>query len=198
MKMISYLVALLICVSSCNNDDDNAVLVTDNSTPPDVLGMTYSKSDQSFEETYTTLKNALEANNNITIFAEVDHQANASSVGQTLNPTKVIFFGNPQLGTVLMQENQQSGLDLPQRILVYQDANEDVYVAFNDATYLAERHSLNEESTLDTIENALTNFTTTASGSVVVPATQESISADYNVISLQSNETFEQTYSQSY
>lgn len=60
----------------------------------------------------TALRNTLEANPNISIVAEVDHQANAASVDLTLNPIRIIFFGNPKLGTPLMQKNQLAGLDL--------------------------------------------------------------------------------------
>ncbi|WP_233357660.1 DUF302 domain-containing protein [Haloflavibacter putidus] len=55
---------------------------------------------------------------------EIDHSQNATSVDLELPPTQVIFFGNPNLGTPLMQKNQLAGLDLPQKVLFYEDKNQ--------------------------------------------------------------------------
>jgi len=78
---------------------------------PKVVGFDYSENQIAFEEVYGFLRNSIENNPNIKIVAEVDHSANAASVGLELPPTKIIFFGNPNLGTPLMQRNQLAGLD---------------------------------------------------------------------------------------
>ena len=82
------------------------------------------------------------SNPNLEIAAEVDHQSNAQSVGLQLRPTRLIVFGNPALGTPLMQASQTIGIDLPQKMLVYEDATGQVFVAYNDPGYLAERHGV--------------------------------------------------------
>ncbi len=83
--------------------------------------MDYTQSKVSIDDTYAALRSSLEANPNISIVAEVDYQANAASVDLTLSPTMIIFFGNSNLATPLIQQNQLAGLDLPQKILVYQN-----------------------------------------------------------------------------
>ena len=104
---------------------------------PDVLGMSFTLSTINFEESYTALQSSIAANENIGIVAEVNHAMNAQSVELSLNPTQIIFFGNPNLGTPLMQENQLTGLDLPQKILVYQNDLEEVFLGFNNTSYLS-------------------------------------------------------------
>ena len=61
-----------------------------------------------------------------------------------LRPTRLIIFGNPRLGTPLMNEAQTLAIDLPQKMLVYQNDKNEVFVAFNDPLYLAKRHGVNE------------------------------------------------------
>ncbi|MGI8738911.1 MAG: DUF302 domain-containing protein [Gammaproteobacteria bacterium] len=72
----------------------------------------------------------------------MDHQTNAETVGLDLRPTEVILFGNPALGTPLMQQSQTAGLDLPQKILAFQDAQEAVQIAYDAASYIANRHAI--------------------------------------------------------
>ncbi|MDB2606571.1 DUF302 domain-containing protein [Zobellia sp.] len=182
---------LALTFMSCDENDSEDSGTTD--TFPDVVGMNFVKSTQSFDDTYDLLRTSLEANENIKIVAEVDHATNAASVGLELNPTKIIFFGNPNLGTPLMQENQQAGLDLPQRILVYQNDSDEVFLGYNSTTFLANRHSLGEVATLPTIANALQGLSENAGASEVMEQDSEVI-ADYNVLTVESNETFDVTY----
>lgn len=198
MKMFTLLISIMISTMSCDNDDnagddvigDDIIDVTVN---PNVDGMNYVLSDRSFDETYDTLVTALNNNPNITIIAEVDHQENAASVDQVLNPTRVVFFGNPALGTPLMQSNQQAGLDLPQRMLVYEDDNGDVFVGYNNTDYLGSRHSVGDVETLATIAMALENFSTTAGDSELNIQTTAVI-ANQNVTNTISNQSFIDTY----
>ena len=81
-------------------------------------------------------------------------------------PTGVAFFGNPALGSPLMVENQETGLDLPQKIQVF-ESRDRVWVGFNDATYLKARHHLGDQPTLDTIAGALRALTGAAIGEEV-------------------------------
>lgn len=76
-------------------------------------GLVTVESTYGFEETYDRLKGAIEKNDQLSIIAEVDHAANAKSVGMDLRPTRLIVFGNPKLGTQLMQSEQSAGIDLP-------------------------------------------------------------------------------------
>lgn len=78
----------------------------------------------------------------ITVFARINHAAGAKKVGASLNPTEVIIFGNPKLGTPLLQSNQTIGIDLPLKVLVWRDSNGKVWLAYNRPTYLSTRHSI--------------------------------------------------------
>lgn len=104
----------------------------------------------SFEETRDRL-NAAIVERGLSVLARVDHAANAAAVGLSLRPTEVLLFGNPKGGTLLMQERQESGIDLPLKALIWQDASGTVNVTYNDPTWLAQRHGLGE-ATLATIE----------------------------------------------
>lgn len=115
-------------------------------TPPTGValeeGVVTERSDADAGETYSRLREAIASNANLTIVAEIDHQANAQSVGFTLRPTRLIVFGNPRLGTPLMEASQSIAIDLPQKMLVYEGAGDQVFVAYNDPGYLAERHGI--------------------------------------------------------
>ena len=120
-------------------------------------------SEFSFEETWSNLIGALEANPNITIVTEIDHAAAAAGVGLDLEPNRVVVFGNPNLGTPLMQANQTVGLDLPQKMHVF-ERDGVVTVAYNSPDYLVDRHDLGAPATIDTIGGALASFAEAASG----------------------------------
>ena len=129
----------------------------------DVLGMSFILSTINFEESYTALQISIAANENIGIVAEVNHTMNAIGVNLELNPTRLIIFGNPNLGTPLMQNKQTTGLDLPQKILVWEDDEDMVHVSYNDPTFIAERHGIMDNTeTLETITNALDNISNAA------------------------------------
>jgi uncharacterized protein (DUF302 family) len=78
----------------------------------------------------------------LSVFARIDHQKNASSVDLALRPTEVIIFGNPKVGTPLMQCAQSVAIDLPQKVLVSEDAEHKVWLTYNNPEYLKERHAI--------------------------------------------------------
>ena len=82
----------------------------------------------------------------ITLFARIDHAAGAASVDMPLRPTELIIFGNPKSGTPLMQARQSIGIDLPLKMLGWQDAAGKVWLAYNDPAWLARRHGLGSEA----------------------------------------------------
>ena len=79
------------------------------------------------------------------VFATVDHQANAKSAGLDLPPTTVVIFGNPKIGTPLMQENPKVALDLPQKVLVWQEGGTTM-IGYLKPEELADRYDLEEDS----------------------------------------------------
>ena len=126
-------------------------------------GIITKTSNNSVEQTYQQLRNALSNNPNLKIIAELDHQANAAKADLQLSPTKIIMFGNPKLGTPLMQNAQTTGLDLPQKMLVYQTEDGTVKVSYNDPLYLKERHGIEgRDEILQKISGALDKLSNVA------------------------------------
>ena len=82
----------------------------------------------------------------LTVFARIDHAAGAAAVGLPLRPTEVLVFGNAKGGTPLMQAVQTTGVDLPLKALVWQDASGDTWLSYNDPSWLAKRHGLAREA----------------------------------------------------
>jgi uncharacterized protein (DUF302 family) len=78
----------------------------------------------------------------LTVFARIDHAAGAAEVGLPLRSTELLIFGNAKGGTPLMQANQQTGIDLPLKALVYEDEAGKAWLAYNDPHWIAQRHRL--------------------------------------------------------
>lgn len=102
-------------------------------------------SSRSVKDTIDRLESELQARN-ITVFARIDHAANAAQAGLTLRPTDLLIFGNAKAGTPLMQANQAIGIDLPLKALAWQDAAGKVWLAWNDPAWLVRRHRLDSDS----------------------------------------------------
>ncbi|SLJ93883.1 DUF302 domain-containing protein [Salegentibacter salarius] len=128
-------------------------------------GIKNVQSNNDFETTYNNLKSSIEANQNISVVAELDHQQNAENAGMELRPTRIIMFGNPNLGTPLMQSKRSIGVDLPQKMLVWEDEDGTVHIAYNDPVFLKDKHQLegNEEQ-IEQISNTLQNLANNAGG----------------------------------
>ena len=92
----------------------------------------------------------------LTIFARIDHAAGAAEVGLPLAPTNLIIFGNARGGTPLMQSAQTVGIDLPLKILVWQDAANNTWLSYNEPRWIAQRHGVADvESTIDKMADLL-------------------------------------------
>lgn len=99
----------------------------------------------------------------LTVFARIDHEANATNVGLKLAPTEVIIFGNPKVGTPLMQCSKTVVIDLPQKALFWEDANGQAWVSYNEPVYLAERHNIEGcVAVITKISNVLNKLTMAA------------------------------------
>ncbi|WFP60794.1 DUF302 domain-containing protein [Mesorhizobium sp. WSM4904] len=80
------------------------------------------------------------------VFARIDHAAGAHEIGAALRPTELLIFGHPKGGTPLMQDRQLAGIDLPVKALAWEDAQGKVWLSYNEAQWLAERHGLGDTS----------------------------------------------------
>ena len=107
-------------------------------------GIIDTPSNHSVDETVEKLKGILQSKG-VTLFALVDHSGEAEKVGMKMRPTKLLIFGNPKAGTPVMLAAPSSAIDLPLKILVWEDGQGKVWVTYNSPTYLQERHSLPPE-----------------------------------------------------
>ena len=98
-------------------------------------------SDHSVDETVEKLKRILQERG-LTLFALIDHSGEAAKVGMQLRPTKLLIFGNPKAGTPVMLAVPRSAIDLPLKILVWEDGQGRVWVSYSSPAYLLERHNL--------------------------------------------------------
>lgn len=81
-----------------------------------------------------------------TVFARVDHAAGAAAIDAELRPTQLLIFGNPRIGTPALQAAQTAGLDLPLRVLVYEDADGTTQLVYHAPAELALTHGLPTEA----------------------------------------------------
>jgi uncharacterized protein (DUF302 family) len=126
-------------------------------------GMITVNSNYSVPETADRLEVAL-AGKGMKIFNRIDHAAGAASVGQELRPTILVIFGNPKVGTALMLCNQNAGIDLPLKALIWQDENGQVNMSYNDPDWLGDRHGMADicKEPLKKISGALKGFSAAA------------------------------------
>ena len=138
-------------------------------------------STQDMDATFDALRAAIDNAEPLSEIAMLDHAENAQSVGLELPPTRLVVFGNPNAGTPLMQASQTIGVDLPQKMLVYADAQGAVSIAYNDPAYLAARHGVTgQDELLTQIRSALDNLANTAAGiaTETAPGTDEETDMD--------------------
>ena len=121
-------------------------------------GIISIKSSHDVKTTVDRLENILREKG-MTVFIRINHAEGAQKVGKKLRPTELIIFGNPKVGTPLMQCGQSVAIDLPQKALIWQDEAGQVWLSYNDPKYLASRHSIKEcGEIIKKIEKALGNF----------------------------------------
>jgi uncharacterized protein (DUF302 family) len=121
-------------------------------------GIISIKSSHDVKTTVDRLDNILREKG-MTVFIRINHAEGAQKVGKKLRPTELVIFGNPKVGTPLMQCGQSVGIDLPQKALIWQDESGQVWLSYNDPKYLASRHSIKEcTEIIKKIEKALGNF----------------------------------------
>ena len=104
-------------------------------------GLIEMLSNHSVVETVEKLKRILQ-DKGVTLFALVDHSGEAAKVGMKMRPTKLLIFGNPKAGTPVMLAAPSSAIDLPLKILIWEDAQAKVWITHNSTAYLQERHNV--------------------------------------------------------
>jgi len=121
-------------------------------------GIVSVKSSHDVKATADRLENIL-SQKGMKVFIRINHAAGAANVGKELRPTELIVFGNPKVGTPLMQCSQSVAIDLPQKALIWQDDKGLVWLTYNDPEYLSVRHGLKGCSeVIKKVQKALNNF----------------------------------------
>jgi uncharacterized protein (DUF302 family) len=117
-------------------------------------GLVAVKSPYSAAETATRLEAQIKQRN-LAVVARVDHAAGAQRINQTLRPTEVLIFGNPQAGTPLMLCAQAVGIDLPMKALIWVDAQQQVWLGYNDPVWIVRRHGGGDCPAAENVRKAL-------------------------------------------
>src|SRR5262249_38790593 len=129
-------------------------------------GLTTIKSNFGPADTMSRLEAEVKARG-MTVFAHIPHAKGAAAVGFPLKPNDLLIFGNAKVGTPLMQLAPTIGIDLPLKVLVWQDADGSTWLSYSDPAWLARRHGLgpDAETTVRTLAGALAAVTAAAAGS---------------------------------
>lgn len=126
-------------------------------------GLTTIKSNFGPKDTMSRLEAEVKARG-MTVFAHIPHDRGAATVGVPQRPNDLLIFGNPKVGTALMQSEPTIGIDLPLKVLVWQGADGSTWLSYNDPAWLARRHGLgpDAEATTKTMAGALAAVTAAA------------------------------------
>jgi uncharacterized protein (DUF302 family) len=107
-------------------------------------GIIDKPSNRSVDETVAKLKGILEAKG-VTLFAFVDHSGEAEKAGLKMRPTKLFIFGSPKAGTPIMLAAPSAAIDLPLKILIWEDGDGKTWISYNNPEYLKQRHHIPDE-----------------------------------------------------
>ncbi len=110
-------------------------------TSPQGNGLIHLQSPYSVDNTLRRLETVI-TTKGLIIFARIDHSGEAAKVGLTMPPTKLLIFGSPKSGTPLMIASPTLAIDLPLKALVWQDTEGTVWLSYNSAEYLQQRHTI--------------------------------------------------------
>ena len=141
MKLHHYLAALALVSSFAYGAD----------------GMIQVKSPHSAKVTADKLEHVVR-DRGLVLFARIDHAAGAVKIGKSIRPTEVFVFGSPQAGTPFIECAQSVGIDLPLKALVWEDAQGQVWLGYNEAQYIAKRHEAQSCPVVENIGKALTSI----------------------------------------
>lgn len=147
-RVLFVLLATLPCLPLANADN----------------GLITAKSPYTVDETLDRFEAAV-TNRGMTIFARIDHAEGAAKVGKKLQPTVVLIFGNPTIGTLLMQSTQTAAIDLPLKLLAWEDDGGQVWIAYNNPDYLVKRHAITDrDPVVEKMRKAMSQFTAVTIG----------------------------------
>lgn len=130
------LLHLLICAATVGSY--SVIAKAQTRTPNGLINVPSSYDIATTADRFETLLN----NRGLIVFHRINHTENAVMVGQTLSPIELIIFGNPEVGTKLINCQQTAAIDLPQKALFWTDKNGKSWISYNNPAYLRDRHNL--------------------------------------------------------
>jgi len=139
LAMAIYLVSVRASVSFQSEGREEKSMAATTKT-----GIINKPSSHSVEQTVEKLKNILQSKG-VALFALVDHSGEAEKVGMKMRPTKLLIFGSPKAGTPLMLAAPSIAIDLPLKVLVWEDGQGKAWISYNSPDYLRERHGLSQD-----------------------------------------------------
>ena len=139
LAMATYLVSIRNSSHSNSTNGREAPMA-----PTSMNGIISQPSSHSVDKTVEKLRGILQAKG-VTLFALIDHSGEAEKAGMKMRPTKLMIFGSPKAGTPLMQAAPSIAIDLPLKILVWEDELGKVWLSYNSPIYLQERHNLPQD-----------------------------------------------------
>lgn len=152
MKRLLILISLVVLVPTLSFADDK--------------GMISKKSKFSVKVTLDRLENVVKKKG-FKIATRWSHDKGAKGAGIVLRPTELLIFGNPKVGSHFFTSNQTAGIDLPMKALAWKDKNGQVWLTYNDPTYIANRHGIDNRTKIkNKMTGALNKFTNIATGAM--------------------------------
>jgi uncharacterized protein (DUF302 family) len=125
-------------------------------------GLITKTSNHSVKQTLDNLEKIVK-DKGFTVFIRINHAEAAMKTGSTLRPTEVLIFGKPKLGSLFMQSNQTIGIDLPVKVIAWEDEHGVVNIGYNDPAWLAGRHNIKDrEKPFAKMAGALKKLTSAA------------------------------------
>jgi uncharacterized protein (DUF302 family) len=134
-----------------------AVLITVSFSAGAAEGLITTQSPHSVADSMDRLE-AIVKEKGLTVFARIDHAAGARSIDQSLRPTQLLIFGNPKGGTPFMACAQTVGIDLPLKVLAWEDQAGQVWLGYNDPAWIASRHNTPKCPVAEKLASALQGF----------------------------------------
>lgn len=180
-----YIFILSIFLVSCNQEEETSI------TEP--AGTNYVESDRSVDEVYNSLRESV-SGGEMSVMQEINFTENSLTGEQKMeNQARLIFFGNPNIGTSILRENRLAALDLPQRMLVFEKEGKS-YVMYNSPQYMKLRYNLQSVQGFDEMAQNLAELAQNAAGGTAQVAREQNIAAEGGIITVTSQENFDNTY----
>lgn len=187
MKAYYYLLILVLIGIGCESDREETVV--------EPAGTIYSVSDKSMEEVHQSLVQFLKENEGLKLMNDINFQKTSETedVDIEIDRVRTIFFGNPKMGTPLIQQNPLVALDLPQHLVLFEHKDK-VFAMYNSVDYLQSRYRLQGAPGLNEISAALENLVGTATGSPLRGAEEQGVAENEGIVTVASQMDFKQTF----